>query len=157
MGAQGLIRSRSTFLVAGVVVVLDQLTKAWAVAALEGNSVRIIDGFLGFHLTRNTGAAFSSFQGLGPMIGVLALGVAGWVVLMLRNHPRPLEAWGLALVLGGAIGNLTDRIVRGDVVLDGAVIDFVDLWIIPTFNVADMAITFGAAALLLAAVLSERT
>jgi signal peptidase II len=157
VGAQGLTRQRLTFLVAGVVVVLDQLTKAWAVSALADERITVIEGFLEFRLTRNTGAAFSSFQGLGPLIAILAVGVVGWITMMLRGNPRPLEAWALALVLGGALGNLLDRIVRGDGFLDGAVIDFIDLWFIPTFNIADMAITFGAGLLLLAALLSERS
>lgn len=157
MGAQSLTQPWLTFLIAGAVVVLDQLTKAWAVVALPGNDIVIIEGFLEFDLTRNPGAAFTSFQGLGPLIGVLAVGVVGWIVMMLRGNPRPLEALALALVLGGALGNLADRIFRGDGFLDGAVVDFVDLWFIPTFNVADMAITFGAVMLVLAALLSERS
>ncbi|NIT98489.1 MAG: signal peptidase II, partial [Actinobacteria bacterium] len=95
--------------------------------------------------TRNTGAAFSSFQGAGPLIGVLAIGVALWLVIMLRRNPRPPEAWALALVLGGAVGNLIDRFARGDGFLDGAVVDFIEWWWIPNFNIADASITIGAA------------
>ncbi len=156
MGTQSLTRPAFTSLVVGVVVVLDQLTKAWAAAELPGNPIVVIDGFLEFQVTRNSGAAFSSFQGLGPLIAILAVGVVGWVATMLRNNPRPLEALALSLVLGGAIGNLLDRIFRGDGLLDGAVVDFVDLWFIPTFNVADAAITFGAGLLLIAALVRER-
>lgn len=156
MGAQGLSDARRTSLIVGVVVVLDQLTKVWAVAALPANSITFVDGFFAFDLTRNSGAAFSSFQGLGPLIGLLAVGVIGWIVVMLRSEPHPMEATALALVLGGALGNLLDRVFRGDGVLDGAVVDFVELWFIPTFNVADMAITFGAALLVLAALLHGR-
>lgn len=139
-----------------MIVGADQLTKAWAVTALPGNPITLIDGFLGFHLTRNPGAAFSSLQGVGPLIGVLAIGVATWLVILLRREPDPAEAWALALVLGGAVGNLLDRVFRGDGFLDGAVVDFVDLWWIPTFNVADSAITIGAGLLLIAAFLHER-
>lgn len=124
---------------------------------MPDNSITFIDGFLEFQLTRNSGAAFSSFQGLGPLIGILAVGVVGWIVIMLRSDPHPMEATALALVLGGALGNLIDRVFRGDGVLDGAVVDFVDLWFIPTFNIADMAITFGATLLVLAALLHGRT
>ncbi len=156
MGAPSLTRSRLTLLAAAAIVVADQLTKVWAVAALPGNPIVIIDGFLGFHLTRNPGAAFSSLQGVGPLIGVLGIGIAAWLIIMLRREPDPMEAWAFALVLGGAVGNLLDRVFRGDGLLDGAVVDFVDLWWIPTFNVADSAITIGAGLLLLAAFLHER-
>lgn len=138
-------------------MILDQVTKTWAVEALRGKTITLIDGFLAFRLTRNTGAAFSSFQGAGSLIGVLAIGVALWLVIMLRRNPRPAEAWALALVLGGAVGNLIDRFARGDGVLDGAVVDFIEWWWIPNFNVADAAITIGAALLVLSAYLYERS
>ncbi len=140
-----------------MVVVADQATKAWAVEALRDGTITIIDGFLEFRLTRNTGAAFSSFQGAGPLIGVLAIGVALWLVIMLRRNPRPPEAWALALVLGGAVGNLIDRFARGDGFLDGAVVDFIEWWWIPNFNIADASITIGAALLILSAYLYERS
>lgn len=155
MGGPHLSRFRLPLAVVASVVALDQLTKAWAVANLEGNTIVIIEGFLELRLTRNTGAAFSSFQGLGPVLAVLGVAVVGWIVLMLRKDPKPLETWALALVLGGAVGNLIDRLTRGDGLLDGAVIDWIDLWWIPTFNVADSAITIGAALLILAALRGE--
>jgi signal peptidase II len=148
-------RTRLLLVVAAAIVTLDQVTKAWAVRALDDRTIVIIEGFLELDLTLNPGAAFSSLQDVGPLIGILAIGVAVWLVILIRRRPAPVEAWGLALVLGGAVGNLVDRLTRGDGLLDGAVVDFVDLWWIPTFNVADMAITFGAATLLTAALISE--
>ncbi len=156
MGTQSLTPPRLAAVIVASVVLLDQATKAWAVAALDPDPIALIDGFLQLRLTRNPGAAFSNFQGAGPLIGLVAIGVAGWIAIMLRNNSRPLELWSLALVLGGAIGNLIDRIVRGDGILDGAVIDFVDFSFFPTFNVADSAISIGATLLVLAALRSGR-
>lgn len=148
---------RRTAVIGASVVLLDQVTKALAVAGLDPDPISLIDGFLQLRLTRNPGAAFSSFQGVGPLIGMVAVGVIGWIVMMLRKQPRPLEAWSLALVLGGAIGNLIDRIARGDGLLDGAVIDFIDFSFFPSFNVADSAISIGAILLILAALRSGST
>lgn len=138
-------------------MVLDQLTKHWALATLEGEPrIVIIDGFLELTFTRNSGSAFSLFQGNGPILAIIALGVVGLIVFVLRDASHRLEALALGLVLGGALGNLTDRVFRGDALLDGAVIDWIDLWWIPTFNVADAAITIGVAVLLLAAFVTRR-
>jgi len=157
VGASGLTAVRRTAVIGASVVLLDQVTKALAVAGLDPDPISLIDGFLQLRLTRNPGAAFSSFQGVGPLIGMVAVGVIGWIVMMLRKQPRPLEAWSLALVLGGAIGNLIDRIARGDGLLDGAVIDFIDFSFFPSFNVADSAISIGAILLILAALRSGST
>ena len=136
---------------------IDQLTKEWALAALDG-SVAILPS-LNFVLVHNPGAAFGLFAqaggwqrwffiGVGVAVGVF---VTVWLWRAARSGARWLAA-GLSLVLGGALGNLGDRIVRG------AVVDFVDLyygryhW--PTFNVADAAITLGAVMLVLASLRS---
>ncbi len=156
MGRQGLKTSRLAIIIAIAVIALDQLTKAWAVRALDDGAIGIIDGFVQLRLTFNPGAAFSSFQGVGPLLGFVAVGVVGWIVMLLRQKPDTVEALGLALVLGGAIGNLIDRFTRGAGVLDGAVVDFIDFSFFPTFNVADSAITVGAALLVLWAIRSER-
>ena len=111
----------------------------------------MIGDLLQLRLTRNSGAAFSSLQGLGPLIGVAAVGVIGLVFIMIHHVPRRFEVVGLGLVLGGAAGNLLDRIFRGDGFLDGAVVDWIDPSFFPTFNVADSAITIGVAVLLVGA------
>ncbi len=152
MGAPGLSRKASALGLAAAVVVLDQLTKAWAVDALADAPIILIDGFLRLALVFNPGAAFSSFQGVGPLLAILAVAVAGWIVVLIRRTERgALELVSLALVLGGAVGNLIDRITRGDGALDGPVVDFVDFSFFPTFNVADSAITIGAFLLVLGA------
>jgi signal peptidase II len=137
--------------VASAAVAVDQVTKVWAVAALDDGPIQIFGDVLRLRLTRNTGAAFSSLQGLGPLIGIAAVGVVGLIFVMLHHVPRRFEVVGLGLVLGGAIGNLADRIFRGDGFLDGAVVDWIDPSFFPTFNGADSAITIGVAVLLVGA------
>jgi signal peptidase II len=137
--------------VAAGVVALDQLTKAWAIYALADGPIAIIDGTLQFRLARNTGAAFSLFASGGPIVGIMAIGVVILIFVALGDASRRLEAVALGLVLGGAVGNLLDRAFRGDDFLSGAVVDFVYTSFFPTFNVADTAITFGVALLLLSA------
>lgn len=133
------------------VVALDQLTKAWAISALADGPIAIIDTTVQFRLARNTGAAFSLFASGGPIVGIMAIGVVILIFVALGDASRRLEAVALGLVLGGAVGNLLDRAFRGDDFLSGAVVDFVYTSFFPTFNVADTAITFGVALLLLSA------
>jgi signal peptidase II len=142
---------RLAFSVAAVVIALDQLTKAWVVATLSDGPVVLIDGFLQLRLVRNPGAAFSLLQGAGSLIALGAVAAAILIVLMVHRMETRFEAAALGLVLGGAIGNLIDRIFRGSGLLDGEVVDFVDFDFFPTFNVADSAITIGAALAILVA------
>ena len=81
--------------------------------------------------------------------GVLAILVSGFVLGSLRVARPTLEVVALGLVLGGANGNLMDRVFRGDGFLDGKVIDWVNMWIIPTFNVADASVTVAVALLVI--------
>jgi len=129
------------------VVLLDSLTKRWASIRFDGSPLELIPGFLTLTYTENPGAAFGSLQNAGPFLGLAAIGVTLGLLWTLR-HPRPgLEIVAFSLVIGGALGNLVDRIFRGPGLLDGKVIDWVNLWWIPTFNVADMSITFAVALL----------
>lgn len=129
--------------IASVVVALDQITKVWAVAALDEGPIEVIGGVLRFVLHFNPGAAFSSFQNSGVAIAIIGFVVVGAMIIVLGSAERRYDAVALGIVLGGAIGNLVDRVVRGDGTFDGKVVDFIDLWRIPTFNVADMAINIG--------------
>ncbi len=131
------------------VIVVDQATKIWAVAALDDGPLRLIGDVIRLRVTRNSGAAFSSLQGYGPIIGVAVVGVVGLILWMLNRPLGRLEVVGLGLVLGGAIGNLVDRIFRGDGFLDGPVVDWIDPSFFPAFNGADSAITIGVVLLLL--------
>jgi signal peptidase II len=130
------------------VLALDQLTKVWAVAGLSDGPVSVLGEFLEFRLTRNPGAAFSSFQDGGHLLGLVALVMVVIIVIALQTVERPAEAIALGAVMGGALGNFTDRVFRGEGFLDGAVIDFIDFSFWPTFNVADSGITLGVIALL---------
>ena len=139
-----------------VIVVVDQLTKAWALRRLSGGRLVDVVGSLRFNLAYNTGTAFSlgSGKGLGPWISVLALAVVVGLSLGYTSRFR-LGAVASGLIAGGAIGNLVDRAFRGDDgFLHGAVIDFVDLQWWPVFNVADAAIVVGAGLLVLASLRS---
>lgn len=129
----------------GLIVALDQGTKALASALVDrGDRVEALP-FLHFENVRNEGVAF----GLGGDISVALIGVTIVLLvgLLVFLALRSGGGWGVwlpaALLLGGALGNLADR------VRDGAVIDFIDLPLWPTFNLADVAITFGVLLLLL--------
>jgi len=129
--------------VAGVVVVLDQLTKIWAVAALSDGPVEVIGTLLQWRLTRNPGGAFSLLTGLTPVLALLAVGMVVYIVRTTRRTDDMVMAYSLALVLGGAVGNLVDRMVRSPGILRGEVVDFIKVPHWPTFNIADCAITVG--------------
>ena len=126
------------------VVALDVLTKVWAVHELADAPVPIIGDTVDLRLARNTGGAFSVFQAFTPLLAVLAIAVAFFLVRAVRRADDTLMLVALSLVLGGSIGNLIDRVLRSPGLLRGAVVDFVHIGAWPTFNVADSAITTGA-------------
>ena len=125
----------------------DQLTKVWAVAALDDGPVSVL-GPVRFALTRNKAGAFGLGGAFVPLLAVGATVLV--VVLVLRGDlvRHPLLAVAAGLVMGGAFGNLVDRVFRAPGLLRGAVVDFVDLRWWPVFNVADSAITCGCVLLL---------
>ena len=150
--ADGAPRARWGLLagIAAGVLTLDQLTKWWAVNALDDRIIDLV-GSLRLRLTYNYGAAFSISQGRGALISLLAVAVVGVLVFSGRQATRPLPAVALGMVLGGAIGNLGDRAFReGDGLLGGGVVDFIDLQWWPIFNVADSAVVCGALLLVVA-------
>jgi signal peptidase II len=140
--------------VAALVVAADQLTKAWAVNALDdGHDIDVV-WTLRFHLTMNGGMAFSQGRGLGPVIGVVAIVVVAVLLISLRRTGSTVAAVAVGLVVGGAAGNIVDRLFRsGDGFLTGQVIDFIDLQWWPVFNVADAAVVIGGILLLLTTIL----
>lgn len=141
---------RVPLLIAATVVVLDQLTKHWALNALVDRDIHIV-WTLQLNLAFNTGMAFSRGTGLGPVIGVIALVVVVALLVRLGREGGRLSTIATGLVVGGAIGNICDRLFRGDGWLRGAVVDFIDLQWFPIFNIADMAITIGGGLLILTA------
>ena len=131
--------------VAAVVLALDQLTKAWVVSSLGDGRVVDLVGSLRLRLIVNHGSAFSLTDGRGPVISVLALVVVAVLLRTGRHASGAPMAVALGLVVGGALGNLTDRAFRaGDGLLGGGVVDFVDLQWWPVFNLADSAVVVGA-------------
>ena len=136
--------------VSAAVVVADYATKAAMMTAFHPGEERAFTSFFSLVLTFNTGAAFSLFaDGSGWQrwfFTAVAIAAAALIAWLLRRGGRTLYCLGLALILGGALGNLLDRLVIGKVV------DFLlfhyDRWAWPAFNVADSAITVGAALLI---------
>ena len=132
-----------------IVIVLDQWSKAWVLSSLpEYTAVPVIDGFWNWYRTYNTGAAFSFLADAGGwqkyFFATLAFGISGLMAWMLSRTPRAdwKQALPLALVIGGAIGNVIDRFMHGHVV------DFIQ-WYVgehywPAFNIADCAVVGGA-------------
>jgi signal peptidase II len=141
--------------VALVVLTVDQLTKHWALNNLVDRDVDVF-WTLRLNLSFNTGMAFSRGQGWGPVIGVLALFVIVGLLLSLRRQPGRLTDISVGLIIGGALGNVVDRLFRSPGWFRGAVVDFIDFQWFPIFNVADMAITIGGALLVLASWLVGR-
>ena len=145
--------------IAGTVVILDLLTKIIVVATIDPNQpVKVLGGLIYFSLIRNPGAAFSMATGMTWLLALVAIVV---VIVIIRMAPRLRStpwAISLGLVLGGAIGNLIDRIFRAPGILQGHVVDFVSVFgpnaeYFPVFNVADSAITIGGISLVITALL----
>lgn len=133
---------------AALVVGVDSVTKRWASVEFVGSPLEVIPGFLRLRFTENPGAAFSLFQNAGPFLGIAAIVVGAGLLWAMRLERPITETAAYGLIVGGALGNLVDRMFRGPGFLDGKVIDWIDLWWIPTFNVADMSITIAVTLLL---------
>jgi signal peptidase II len=125
------------------VVVCDQITKTWAVRRLADGPVSVFGDWAEFSLARNPGSAFGLVGNTGLLVALAVL-ITFALVFALRRIDNYGMAIGLALVLGGALGNLCDRMLRAPGFPEGAVVDFVSVGAFPTFNVADSAITIGA-------------
>lgn len=148
-------------LLSAAIVAVDQLTKAWVLRALpEYTAVPVIPGFWNWFRTYNTGAAFSLLSDAGGwqkyLFLAFAVAISGVLATWLAKTPR--GAWRVAapyaLVIGGAIGNVIDRLVHGHVV------DFIQWYVKdyywPSFNIADAAIVAGVGGILLASLLPGR-
>ena len=138
--------------IAAAVIVLDQLTKAMIVAAFRLGDARTVTPFFDIVRAHNRGAAFSFLNDASGwqrwFFVALGIAAAAFIVWLLRRHGgQRMFGWALALILGGALGNVIDRLVHGHVV------DFIQVhWqhhYFPSFNVADSAITIGAMLLIL--------
>ena len=146
---RGRSRLRLCLTIAAVIVALDVATKHWALNALTGEPPKHVMWTLQWNLTFNSGMAFSKGRDMGPIIGLLAIVVAGVVVATVRKQQQRVVAVAAGFVLGGALGNLVDRIFRGEAWLRGSVVDFIDFQWFPIFNVADIAVNVGGAVFVL--------
>ncbi len=149
-------------LLSAVVIGLDQWSKQWVLTSLpEYQSVTVIEGYWNWFRSYNTGAAFSFLADAGGwqkyVFATLAVGISGvlayWLSRTARGHWR--EALPFSLVIGGALGNLIDRLLHGHV------IDFIqwhwkEVYYYPSFNIADSAIVCGAIVLVVFGVFSGR-
>jgi signal peptidase II len=134
------------FLVVAVLAyTADVVTKILAVETLAGQPpVPVVGDVLTLRLTRNPGAAFSLGTSATLALSVISMGVVLVVVWLARRVASPLWAVALGLLLGGAAGNLTDRLVRDPAPMRGHVVDFLELPNWPVFNLADSAIVTAA-------------
>lgn len=150
-------RSAATlFAVAGSIWVLDRLSKLWVEHALAGRPpITLIPGVLDLRFTTNPGGAFSLGQRTPWIFVGASVLVSVAIVATAFRHTNLVTALPLGLILGGALGNLTDRVVRGSG-FSGHVVDFVDLHIWPIFNLADSAIVAGAVILAISALADGR-
>lgn len=142
-----------------MVVLLDQASKAWVVNAFELNHSQPLTSFFNLVRVHNSGAAFSFLAGASGwqrwFFVCLGLVASGFIVWMLNKHPtQTLFCFAISMIMGGALGNVIDRLLHGHVV------DFIQLhhsgWYFPAFNLADSAITLGAICLILDEVLRVR-
>jgi len=134
-----------------LVIFLDQFTKLWVSRSFAYGENLAVTEFFNLVLVHNRGAAFSFLSGAGGwqrwFFSVIAVLASGWMIWLLRKHRQdPFFCFALSLILGGALGNLIDRVAYGYVV------DFLDfywqMYHFPAFNVADSAVTCGAALLI---------
>jgi signal peptidase II len=158
-GAGGKIRLLA--LIAVVVLAADLITKIIGVAELEGREpIRILGGLVYLQLVRNPGAAFSLATGYTWVLSLIAVGVVLVIIRVARRLRSTGWAVALGLILGGALGNLVDRIFRAPGPLQGHVVDTVSLFgpdgrVWPVFNLADACIVTGGALLVLLALLGR--
>ncbi len=141
--------------VAAVALILDEVSKLLVVAHMvQGDRpVDVIPGVLDLQLTRNPGAAFGFAAGATVIFTLVAVAVVGFIVRAARKLASTGWAWSLGLLLGGALGNLGDRIFRAPGPLKGHVVDWIHIHHWPVFNLADSAIVVGG---VLAVLLSLR-
>lgn len=139
------------------VVSVDILSKAIVVATLSDRPpVRLLGGLVRLIHARNTGAAFSIAEGQTVILSVIALVVVGAIIRTARRLGSTGWAVCLGLILGGAVGNLIDRLFRAPGPLRGAVVDWIDLQVWPVFNLADSALVIGVCLAILLEVRGRR-
>jgi signal peptidase II len=142
------MRALAVYGTAAAVLALDQLIKHLVVSNLAGRPpVGVIGSFVELRYTTNSGGAFSLLTGAPLFFGVMAIAIIGGIVYASRRTQPLSMLVVLGLILGGALGNLTDRLFRGEGLLRGEVVDFVKVGIWPVFNLADSCVVVGGVAL----------
>jgi signal peptidase II len=137
-------------------IAADQLAKAWAVATLDTRTIGIV-GDLQLRLVYNYDGAFGVGSGSGRIIGFFVVVVVGFLVAMLRQPRSVMVVSAIGLLVGGAAGNLIDRVVRdGPGLFGGGVVDFIDPQWWPVFNVADIVVGVGIGLMILSSLLEDR-
>jgi signal peptidase II len=145
-----LTRLAALYGTAALVLAADQLTKYLVVSNLAGRPpVKVVGSFVELRYTTNSGGAFSLLTGAPLFFGVMAIVIIAGIIYTARRAEGLPMVLALGLVLGGALGNLSDRLFRGDAVFDGEVVDFVKVGIWPVFNLADSCVVVGGVLLVL--------
>ncbi len=143
-GSRGRRLAAILFAVAAAAFVLDRVTKAWAVGSLQGRPpIVLIPHVLDLSYTTNSGGAFSLLTGAPWLFFTASIAISAGIVWLAFRQTSLVTAIGMGLILGGALGNLADRLTRGTGV-SGRVVDFIHLHMWPTFNVADSCVVIGA-------------
>lgn len=138
-------------------IAADQASKEWALNALENGRIIDVLPTLEFDLAYNSGFSFSTGSGRGNLVGLLVIGLCIFIMWQIWREARPVRSALYAVILGGAIGNLIDRVFRADDgLLSGKVIDFIDVRWYAVFNVADMLVVCGCIAFVLHEVWTHR-
>ncbi len=134
--------------IASITFTLDLATKNWAERFLQGSEpIKVIGDFLKLTYATNPGAAFSFFEDATLLLSALKLGVVGFIIFFIRQVTNKYWVAALALLLGGVLGNLYDRVLRPPGVWRGEVIDWIELPNWPVFNLADSAIVCAGIAM----------
>ncbi len=148
------IRFGGIMMIAGAVLLLDRLTKAWVRHHFQLGESRRVAAWFYLTYVQNTGTAFGFFQGNNKALLVLAFVILGALLYGARGLSERGGFWGalgVALVLGGAVGNVMDRIHFGQV------IDFLDFRVWPVFNIADSAISIGTVSIMVGLLFKDRS
>jgi signal peptidase II len=132
--------------IAAVVLVLDQATKQLAVTRFRDHPFDVISGVLTFRLTLNSGGAFGILQGVPGLFLAATVLVVGLLVVWVRQLADRRMLVPLGMMLGGGLGNASDRLFRD---LGGRVVDWIDFHVWPVFNLADSAIVIGVIVILI--------
>ncbi|MCY6354050.1 signal peptidase II [Clostridium sp. ZS2-4] len=133
------------FLIIIIGIFLDRITKNWALNTLKtGRDIQVVENYFTFQYLENKGAAFGVFQGKIVLLTIITLAVLIGMIVYLYKYKPESKAYkvSFALIIGGAVGNLYDRIIH-KYVIDFIMLHYKDLYYFPTFNIADILVVVG--------------